>query len=220
MDSDYWHAKWGRNEIGFHEREPNSLLKSHWPAVAETSGHVFVPLCGKSLDMLWLLERGYRVTGAEISPQAVRQFFEESSLEYEVSKTEEFEVFRGAEIDIWCGDFFRLRPELLAPVEFVYDRAASVALPGSMRQTYSEKLVTFMTPAAGMLLVTLEYDQGEMSGPPFSVNGDEVWQLYGSTCDIDLLATNPDALADNAKFASKGLTSLSECVYKLSRRSD
>lgn len=220
MDPDYWHAKWGRNEIGFHEREPNTLLTTHWPAVAEPPGHVFVPLCGKSLDMLWLLEHGYRVTGAEISPLAARQFFEEAGLDYEVSKVAAFEVYRGEAIDIWCGDFFRLRPELLAPVDFVYDRAATVALPASMRQSYSENLVTYMVPTAAMLLVTLEYDQGEMSGPPFSVDGSEVRRLYGSACQIEMLEKNADALTDNAKFASKGVTALSECVYRLSRRSE
>ena len=47
---------------------------------------VFVPLCGKSLDMVWLLEQGFSVTGCEISELAVQQFFTENSIPYEKRK--------------------------------------------------------------------------------------------------------------------------------------
>ena len=59
MEPDFWHQKWQSNEIGFHKAEANPLLVEHFSALGLDAGaRVFVPLCGKTLDIRWLLAQG------------------------------------------------------------------------------------------------------------------------------------------------------------------
>src|SRR3546814_8142059 len=81
MDPDFWQQRWRDNRIGFHRDGVLPLLEKHWPSLGLATGsRVFVPLCGKSLDMAWLAARGHRVLGVELSPLAVGQFFDENGL--------------------------------------------------------------------------------------------------------------------------------------------
>mgnify|MGYP000400918887 CR=1 FL=1 len=64
MKADFWHDKWNNNEIGFDQDQPNPLLVEHWQALnLEANARVFVPLCGKSIDMVWLLHQGHQGVG-------------------------------------------------------------------------------------------------------------------------------------------------------------
>jgi thiopurine S-methyltransferase len=63
----------------------------------------------------------------------------------------------------------------------------------------------------------MEYPQGEMSGPPFSVSEDEVRRLYAARYAVTLLHTK-DILAENPRFRERGLSVLREKVYRLAAR--
>ena len=81
MEADFWHDRWRNDEIGFHQRKFNRHLVKHWPTFgSQPEARVFVPLCGKSLDLIWLAERGHAVVGCEISEIAVASFFGEAGL--------------------------------------------------------------------------------------------------------------------------------------------
>jgi thiopurine S-methyltransferase len=189
MDARFWHERWGKNEIGFHEAEGNALLVEWFKALSLTEGdRVLLPLCGKTRDIAWLLSNGYRVAGNELSAVAIEHLFVELGMEPKIAETGDLKRYCGENIDIFVGDFFQLSRQLLGPVDATYDRAALVALPEGMRDRYTAHLVD-VTYKAPQLLLCFEYDQNEMDGPPFSVNDAEVRRHYAERYELDLLAS-------------------------------
>ena len=188
MEASFWHNRWQTNQTGWHERAVNPLLTTHFPSLnVPPDGRVFVPLCGKSLDLGWLLSRGYAVAGAELSELAVTQLFAELGMEARISEVGKFRIFRGKKIDIFVGDIFDLSREILGPVDAVYDRAALVALPEAIRTRYAAHLKT-ITALAPQLVIGYEYDQTVVAGPPFSVTSDELRRHYSDSYTLTLLA--------------------------------
>ena len=188
MDKDFWHDRWQTNRIGFHEGRPNALLVEYFPALGvPPRGRVFVPLCGKTRDIGWLMAQGCRVAGAELSELAIRQLFEELGVEPEVADLGELKRYSAPGIDIFVGDIFALPPTLLGPVDAVFDRAAFVALPPDMRARYAPHIAT-LTGTAPQLLICFEYDQSKFDGPPFSISEAEVERCYGERYELVRLA--------------------------------
>jgi len=215
MTPDFWHARWRRGETGWHETAINVHLQEHWPRLGVKPGErVFVPLCGKSLDILWLAGEGHRVLGVEISRLAVDAFFSENALSPQVAEESPFVRFRAQELEILCGDFFDLNAAHLDGVTSIFDRASLIAMPPEIRPRYAEHLQRLLQVDSRILLITLDYDQSEMSGPPFSVKEDEVRDLFGDRFDIERTA-RIDVLAENERFRQRGLTRLLEQVYVL-----
>lgn len=217
MDPSFWHARWQANEIGFHQQEINPHLQRFWPQLGVTGGTVFVPLCGKSRDMLWLASQGHRVLGVEISPIAAAAFFGENGLDVEPMQEARFVRRQIAELTLLEGDLFDLAPAHLDGVTAVYDRASLIALPPPMRKRYAAHMAALLPGGTPVLLVTLDYPQPEMDGPPFAVSAAEVAALFGARFDIDSLG-GQDILAENPRFQARGLTRLEERVYRLVRR--
>lgn len=218
MDPEFWHERWETSRIGFHMDAVNPWLVSYWPTLEVGRGdRVFVPLCGKSLDMLWLLEQGYQVIGVEISQIAVEAFFSENRLEPLTEPAGRFTRWRYDVLEVLCGDFFDLDISLLGSLDATYDRAALIAMPTDMRPRYATHLAGLTERKTRELLITLEYNQLEMAGPPFSVSEDEVNRLFGNNYSVECLAST-DVLDENAKFGDSGLTLLRELAYRLTRR--
>ena len=187
MEPEFWHEKWAHNEIGFHESKPNALLAAHVNELKLKQGsRLFLPLCGKTLDIRWLLSKGYQVAGAELSRTAVEQLFDELDLHPTTKTTNHLTHYHATHLDLFVGDIFELSSDMLGPIDAVYDRAALVALPSSMRQKYSGHLRE-LTDNADQLLVTFEYDQTRMDGPPFSVGRDEINRHYMNSHGVTLI---------------------------------
>ena len=181
METEFWHRKWERNEIGFHNAEAHPLLVAHFGALAlPKDSRVFLPLCGKTRDIHWLLANGHRVAGAELSPIAVEQLFAELGVAPQITEVGEMRRYSADGIDIFAGDIFALTREMLGPVDAVYDRAALVALPEEMRARYAAHVAS-ITGRAPQLLISFDYDQTLLAGPPFSVPGDEIARIYRDT---------------------------------------
>ena len=218
MEPKFWNDRWRSGEIGFHKSEVNDLLMKHWPALDVAAGSdVFVPMCGKSLDMAWLAERGHRVIGAELSEVAVDAFFEERGLVPEVEVRGDLTVKRAGAYEIWQGDIFKLSASAVCNAAAVYDRAALVALPPAMQPRYAAKLKDMLPAAAPILLIGLAYPAGQMSGPPFPVDLAQVTDLFSRTHTIWLLESR-DGLEQSQNLKERGMTALEECVYKLRRK--
>ncbi|MGZ5056228.1 MAG: thiopurine S-methyltransferase [Methylobacter sp.] len=218
MQHEFWHQRWQQNQIGFHSDEINRHLQQQWPKLGiEPNSRVFVPMCGKSNDMLWLLAQGYQVVGVELSPLAVEAFFSDNGLQPAQRQQGNFVISESDRVQILCGDFFALRTAELGKIDAVYDRASLVALPQDMRIDYASHLSALLTPGAKMLLVAFDYPQHEMPGPPFSVQAEEVDRLYRGWCDIELLA-NDDVLEQELHLKERGLSQLHEQVYRLTVR--
>lgn len=189
MEANFWHSKWEKNEIGFHGDEANPLLVKYFDELSLAAGsRVFLPLCGKTLDIHWLLDKGYRVAGAELSPLAIQQLFAELGVEPTITRVGDLDHYAAEAIDIYVGDIFHLTRDVLGPVDAVYDRAALVALPEAMRHRYAAHLAAF-TDQAPQLLICFEYEQDLHAGPPFSIDGAEVHRHYGQMFDVTHLAS-------------------------------
>jgi len=214
METDFWHNRWENNLTGFHLDDVNPNLQASWSILnLPPKARVFVPLCGKTLDMLWLAEQGFQVIGVELSPLAAEAFFSENNLAVQRSQLGEQELWQSENIGIFCGDFFDLSTNILGQVDAVYDRASLIALPPAMRQNYAAKMLE-LTARAPKLLITLEYDQEKMDGPPFSVSQAEVEALYQDYYDVEQYRVQ-DVLDENERFRQKGLGFMNECIYKL-----
>ncbi len=215
MKKDFWLERWDRREIGFHQNEINPYLRQYWQELhLNPGGEVFVPLCGKSTDMSWLRKQGHAVLGVELSDIAVREYFAENGyVPHQETKTN-FSCCEADYIRILCGDFFDLSKNDLAKVSAVYDRASLVALPPDMRERYVNHLVSILPHAAKILLITFDYIQTEMSGPPFAVSAEEVTALYSKHAEVRLLA-ELDVLAQNPRFQERGLSRIQENIFLL-----
>lgn len=214
MEADFWHSRWENNLTGFHLDEVNPYLKAYWPDLdVPEKSRIFVPLCGKSVDLIWLAEQGHEVVGIELSKLAAEAFFSENNLVVERHKIGKLELWKSEKISLYCGDIFDLTTDILGAVDAVYDRASLIALPPVMRQGYAAKLVE-LAQSAPILLVTLDYEQSKMDGPPFSVSKDEVMALYQAKYQIKQL-TAQDVLVDNERFRERGLDYLNESIYQL-----
>lgn len=184
MDANFWHQKWQRGEIAFHQGEANGFLTAHFGALNLAAGsRVFLPLCGKTRDAAWLLANGFRVVGAELSAIAIDELFKDLGEQPEIAKVGTLIRYSAKDIDMFVGDIFDVTAELIGAVNAIYDRAALVALPAQMREPYTAHLIE-ITRAARQLLITYEYDQQALDGPPFSVSKSEVKQLYGATYQL------------------------------------
>jgi thiopurine S-methyltransferase len=188
IDAKFWHERWEKNEIPFHERKPNPILVKHFPRLKlKKRARVFVPLCGKTLDIHWLLAKGYRVAGAELSQIAVDQLFKELRLEPTISKLKNAGLkYSAKNIDIFVGDIFKVTRARLGSIDAIYDRAALVALPEAVRKRYTAHLKK-LSNTARQLVVTYDYDQTVMPGPPFSISNAEFVKHYGKNYELVLL---------------------------------
>ncbi|HSH85626.1 MAG TPA: thiopurine S-methyltransferase [Methylophilus sp.] len=188
MQHDFWHQRWQNQQIGFHLDAVNPLLAAHFQALNLQAGQrVFIPLCGKTLDIHWLLSQGIQVAGAELNQLAVDTLFAELGVTPTITEHGSLRLYHAEHIDIFQGDFFTLDKGLLGDVDAVYDRAALIALPANMRIDYSQHLIN-LTASAPQLLISFHYDQSLIEGPPFNVSAEEVAAHYAQAYDIHLLA--------------------------------
>ncbi|MCG7654787.1 thiopurine S-methyltransferase [Alteromonas sp. Cnat2-8] len=192
MEHSFWHSKWQKNEIGFHEPAGNTLLMKYASSLlshnyaSSSLTRVFVPLCGKTRDISWLLSQGSEVVGAELSEIAIIQLFEELGVTPTVTTSTNGKVYTKDGLTVYVGDIFKLTSRDVGDVSGVYDRAALVALPSPLREKYAAHLMA-ITKCAPQLIISFEYDQNEMAGPPFSVNEKTVDALYSAAYNIKRL---------------------------------
>lgn len=218
MEPGFWHDRWQRNEIGFHQQEVHAELRQYWPAVGcAPDALVFAPLCGKSLDLAWLVAQGQRVLGVELSLLAAEAYFAERGQSPERSTLAGFTRLAAGGCTILVGDYFALEPRQLAGVGALYDRAALIALPAPLRARYAARLAELLPAGTPGLLVTIDYPEGQMPGPPFSVPATEVRRLHGAHFELTLLSRR-DLLPGEPRLAARGLTSLHGECWQLLRR--
>lgn len=208
MDAEFWHSRWAENRIGFHLSDVNPLLIKHWSALnAQSDDRVFVPMCGKSEDLVWLAQKHDHVIGVELSDIAVKAFFAENLYTPLVTGVGHQHLYQFDEISIYQGDYFTLN---IDPVDVVYDRAALIAMPEDMRQMYVEKLLSLVKTGGRILLVTLDYPQDELAGPPFSVPKADVEALFAG-CKVTHLER--DDADESHPRRQRGLSRFAEEVW-------
>lgn len=212
MEADFWLERWRKGETAFHEGGPNTLLTRHLGALAlAPEASIFVPLCGRAMDLWWLRNRDIRVIGVELSERAVTEFYDEAGIAPTCTAAGALTRWQGGGVTIFVGDVFDLDARALGVVNAVYDRAALVALPQSLRRRYAAHVAT-ITGWAPQLLITFAYDQEEMDGPPFSVDEAELVACHGTTYACMALETR------DVQNGLKGKVAATETVWHLSPR--
>ncbi|MGE4349339.1 MAG: thiopurine S-methyltransferase [Candidatus Berkiella sp.] len=215
MHKEFWHNRWQKNEIGFDQAQPNTLLKNYFHHLKlKPDARIFVPLCGKSVDMVWLAEQGYQVIGVELNLQACELFFKHYQIPYQEAKIEDYTIFTAKNIRLFAGDYFQVSKEMIGSIDAIYDRAALIALPAEMRDGYVEKTLSLMQAHTQILLITAGYNQAIMQGPPFSIDDTEVHRLFGAHLNIQSLYNQPAHIPSHLQ--ARGLTEAIEMVYQLS----
>lgn len=217
MRPEFWQDRWRSGQIGFHQSSPDRNLLQHWSDLRLASGsRVFVPLCGKSLDLIWLRDQGYSVVGVELSDIAVQAFFMENGIAARRRIIDGFDIHESPGLVLLCGDYFALTRALLGPVAAVYDRAALISWTEELRAPYALHLAALTDRGTQTLLITLEYPQPQMTGPPFSIDSGEIERLHSRHYSIQELGRR-DILASEPRMRARGATELSEVCYRLTR---
>ena len=212
-----WINRWETNRIGWHAEQVNRHLIKYLDKLGLSSGEsIFVPLCGKSNDMLFLLENDINVIGVELSNIAIEQFFSENNLGYSVSEVDKFVLYEGEKIKLYCGDFFDLESKHLHDVRALYDRASLIALNQVLRQKYVKHLSDIIEVGARILLLTLNYPQHQRSGPPFAVSKEEVGELFNGSFDFQELYCIDD-IENEPMFQNLGVDFVEKAVYLLQK---
>ncbi len=215
MQAEFWLRKWELGETGFHQESVNESLQDWWPSIhAPAGGAVFVPLCGKSMDMRWLADQGQKVVGIEVSPVACREFFDELQLKPDIEEGGAFRRYVAGPFRILQGDYFAAGPADLGPVSGFYDRAALVAMPPEMQPDYVQQLVDLLPTGAVGLINCLEYPPELMDGPPFSIREAGLRKLLGPRCHVTLLSAR-EINTEGTNLERKGLVGLAETAYRV-----
>jgi len=215
MERKFWVDRWKRNRIGFHQVNYNVWLTKYWGDLGlDSSSTVFVPMCGKSLDMRWLEQQGHLVRGIDLAGIALEAYFAEGHEEFRQVAQGSLTRYEGRSSVLFCGDFFELTAVDSTGVAAAFDRGALVALGPNHRGNYVDHMLRVLPEGSQILLVTLEYDQHLVSGPPFSVLPEEVETLYESRCSIEVLESAPTDLVP-PHFQAHGVESAVECVYRI-----
>lgn len=218
MDHQFWLDRWSRGQIGFHQATVEPCLERYWPSLDVAQDcRVLVPLCGKSIDLLWLRERGHDVLGVELSELAVEAFCMENGIPARRRALPDFDRYEAPRLALLRGDFFRTSAALLGDVAAIYDRAALVAWAPEQRARYVEHLIRGTPAAQAMLLIALEYPQSEMQGPPYSVDCREVERLFSRDHEIQVLGRR-DVLAGDSRMRDRGISWMFDVCYHLARK--
>ncbi|HXP64648.1 MAG TPA: thiopurine S-methyltransferase [Steroidobacteraceae bacterium] len=217
MQPDFWLDRWRAAQIGFHQAATDRHLMAYWPNLKlPASSSVFVPLCGKSLDLLWLNARGHSVAGVELSPIALESFCMEHGIPARRRVLADFDVYEAERLALFRGDFFNLTRKLLGNVSAVYDRAALISWAPPLRSAYVDHMASLTDAGTQTLLISVEYPPAQMSGPPFPLDRAAIDELYAEHHSIELLGSH-EILDLEPRLRARGLTELREIAYKLTR---
>lgn len=197
-DYKFWNERWETSQIGFHQSAPHkSLMKySH---LLEDHQNIFVPLCGKSLDMIFLREQGHHIIGVEFSEIAVLEFIKENNLSMNKKVLSHFNLYQGEGFSIYQGDLFNLSSVELKGVSAIYDRASMVAFNFPERLRYSQFLIQQAVDLKVILSPLLDYGDLAEIQPPFSVTEKELLALYGESFQLEELNREEVPLRETLK---------------------
>jgi thiopurine S-methyltransferase len=154
---------------------------------------VFVPLCGKTVDMAYFATQPFvqEVVGVDGIQKALDAFaLEHPELAIQpksadAADPESVSAYRrmtGNKITLLQGDFFGLDETVTGGrFDAIFDRASLVAIEPALRVDYATVMSKLVAPGGRILLVTIERISGteqDLSGPPYSVTEAEVRRLY------------------------------------------
>ena len=215
MATDFWLQKWVDNKIGFHQDQYNPFLVEYWKKYCPEVGAVFVPLCGKTKDMLFLREIGHQVYGVELSEIAVKDFFQDNNLSYKVEKRDDFIIYSGGGFCLFCGDLFKLKSSDFKNVDYIYDRASLIALSKSQQGKYCA-FIKQTFPQSSLFLITLEFDNPKI-GPPFSTSQACVENYFADHFEVEKI-TELSIKSEEIRVHDGNVTKMKENVFFIKQK--
>jgi thiopurine S-methyltransferase len=217
VQADFWLNRWRTAQIGFHQASADRHLKAYWPLLElAANSPVFVPLCGKSLDLMWLRERGHSVTGVELSPVALESFVMEHGIPAQRRVLADFDVYAAERLKLYRGDLFKITRAQLGDTAAVYDRAALISWMPAAREAYVKHLTSLTSKGTQTLLIVVEFPAEQMQGPPFPLTRDTIQSLYSGHYSIEELARH-EILELEPRLRARGLSELREVCYRMTR---
>lgn len=218
MEAEFWQEAWKIGKTHFHMSSYNLTLLKFFPKFEiSKEAIVLVPLCGKTLDLIWLRDQGHRVIGVELSELAVLDFFKENNIDFKIEKIEHFKVFTSKNITIYCGDFFNLSKSLIKTISAVYDRAALIALPERMRSKYLKHMSSLIDTNTNVLLLSFERSPQTNHGPPHSIPREEMLTNTKSYFTLSILEETKEKIKSKL-LKKEGINHMQRIVYHLVKK--
>lgn len=214
MEQQYWSERWQTGQTGFNLGRPHDLLTKHHDLIAKAH-RVYVPLCGKAKDLIWLRDHGHDVTGSEIVPQAIAQLMADEALLPTHTRRGAFKLHITPKLTVLEGDAVAIDVDVAGSFDAVYDRAAFVALPPEMRAGYVKSLLRVLKPGGHIFLIGFLYDQQKLAGPPFAADEALVRAAFAG-CDVRVV----DERAEEAgpRFVAAGVVDVKEIAFVIEKR--
>jgi thiopurine S-methyltransferase len=213
MHPQFWLDSWERegSATSFHRPDFHPYVVTYATPEMLRGKRVLVPLCGKTNDLLWFAQHAEHVIGVELAEKAILQFFEQSAIPY--TKTSDFR-YESERITMLHRNMFDVTLADVGQIDFVYDRAALVALPLDLRLRYVTKLDELLPVGAQQLVVTLEYAP-VMAEPPFSITPEETCTYYQTRYMIEHIE-QPER-PEHRMIPKFGLSFLKEHAFRLTK---
>lgn len=177
MNKVFWNNKWENNEIGFHQNNVTPLLKKYLHYFLDKNSikkSCLLPLCGKTFDLIYLSEFFKEVTGVELIKKAIEDFYIENNLEMRTRNSS----ISSKNIEIFNEDFFSFNKSENKKYSYIFDRASLIAISPVSREKYVQSIKRSMSTNCKIFLITIEYKQDQIEGPPFSLSDDDVKSLF------------------------------------------
>ena len=216
MKHEFWAERWSEGLIGFNQSEVNAHLRTHWPSLElDSSARILVPLCGKSIDLLWLREQGHAVVGVEFVEQAIHDFFSDHAIPYEPTALGWRATDNGPPLTLVRHDFMTLQPQQIGRFDAVYDRASVVALPPDLQFDFGRAMGVLLQPKCVGILLSFEYPPEQRQGPPFATDRNRLREILGTNVEIELIDRHD---LDSSEVERFGVDWCSVVVYRLGRQ--
>lgn len=180
----------------FHAAAYNSLLVKYHDRLTpeQKTGRVFVPLCGKTLDMIFLSEQRYEVVGLEFSEIGIVDFFAENNLTYDKEELVDspFVKYTAKErnITIYKGDLFDLSRDVCGDFDASWDRGSFVAVNVPTRKKYAQLMSSIIRPSGKILMEVWKYNPSKYAGPPHHTEEKDIVETF-TDFKVKVLEFNP-----------------------------
>ena len=172
MPLDFWSQVWQEGTIRFHQKDYNSQMISFFKDMDLKGKSVFIPLAGKTKDILFFLEKRSFVTAIEFVESAIIDFFKENNIHY----TKKDSTYFAPNLTFHCMDYFKF--EVSAPFDVLYDRASQVVFNSELRPAYYDHMKTLISPQTIVLLAAIDHSGPSDYGPPYKISPAEVTEAY------------------------------------------
>lgn len=217
MNKKNWLEKWKKKETKFDQMQVNPYLIKYEKIFESLEGKkIFIPLCGKSIDILWFLTHGAEVIGVEFSEVAIETFLSENNLIYKKVDKHPFIFYHADSLKFICGDLFQLEKNDVGEFDWIYDRASLIALDDMARVQYANKIFQLSSNQSKMFLITLSYGTTTLEPPPYSVTDEEVYSLFSKNFQIATLSKNEN-MDIMPHLIQAGFPNLNDRVYLLTQ---